>query len=270
MHKISEKIALERIKYIYCDLNSIDFVASDVNWPKVISKRIQARKLDNFIGHLWNNLHRFPSVESAHESQDCKFISPIIFNILTVENRLLTVEIIGNTIEENPLKVVDIYSGIKLVLNDYKNFNPNIGIHYHQIFGEKKQGIIESISAFSFDRDATQYVVQFDDYYFSKTAFTVSIFTLIDVHESSVFLCQCLESKRYFTIETPIFIIYKFENQIYNMHSDFERPLSLNSESLKRLLGMSFNLGSDMIYVDCHENIGKSILVLKYILRTKG
>jgi hypothetical protein len=60
--KTIEAIDKHRIKYLFCDLNYIEYIGSDVEWPQIKSKRIQARSLENFEKHFWGAIPHFRTV----------------------------------------------------------------------------------------------------------------------------------------------------------------------------------------------------------------
>lgn len=272
--KILQTISEHRIKYMFCDLNYLEFIAKDVDWPEVKSRRIQARKLDNFEKHFWNSLNYFLEPEQCELHGRCDFLSSVTVNVLTMDNQLLAVDLIGDNDLDVRSKAQ--HTEVVKVLDHFEQFLDNgntdiyVGLHLHRSSGGGMElGNVEDLSPMAFGNLVSSHMNLFSDIFSTTSSEIITEFKVISIFEGQL-LCESLNRNRiYFIIQYPEFIIYTFENHIYAKNPDFEDDITaISPEIVLPLLNkMTFYLDMDFIYVEKIENIGKSITLIQDVIR---
>jgi len=261
--KILRTVSEHRIKYIFSDLNYLEFVGKDLDWPEVKSRRIQSRKLENFEKHFWNSLNCFLDADQCQLHGRCDYLSSITVNVLTTENRLLSIDLISDN--DLDVRAKAQHKELVKVFDHFEKFLGNangdiyVGLHLHKSSaGGMDLGNVDALSPMAFENLASRHMDLFSDIFSTTSSEIVTEFKVIAIFEGEL-LCQCLKKGIYFVIQYPEFIIYSFENHIYAENPQFEDDLTKISPefALALLNNLTFNLDMDFIYVDKIENIGK-------------
>ena len=268
------EIDKNRIKYVYCDLNYIEYIGADVEWPKVNSVRIQSRRLENFEKHFWNIVTYYLDKETCDNEGQCHNLSQITINVLTIDNRIISFDLLEGLYENSKnnqfnynLRTIELITHFQnnSQANRQKS-NVSVGLHIHQTSGHMEIGTIDALSPLAFDELAEKFMNLFSDIFCFTTSHCVSNFTVIDCYKDNL-LCKCNDSAKLFSLEFPDFIFYRYEDYINENRPEYEGEIDGTNIDYKILIGMSFSLDSDFIYTEEIENIGKSISVLKDIIR---
>lgn len=268
--KTIKVIDKHRIKYVFCDLNYIEYIGSDIEWPQIKSKRIQARSLENFEKHFWGAIPHFSDSLENEEHKECQYLSTIMVNVLTTENRILTFNLfdgLNNTEIDNSLKSLDLISHYQsYAIENFDTDKINFALHLHRNSGPGETGTIDALSRLAFNELGERYMTLFSDIFSSNTARFVSNFKVLKSYEETL-LCMCVDSNSLFVIEYCDFIFYQFEDNINNIQSDLHGSLNGANFDYSLIVNEEFFLGSDFIYIDDISNIGRSISLLQDIIR---
>jgi hypothetical protein len=271
--KVLQTIPEHRIKYIFSDLNYLEFVGKDVDWPEVKSRRIQSRNLGNFEKHFWNSLNCFLDADQCELHGSCDYLSSVKVSVLTIENRLVGIDLIDDT--DLDIRAKAIHNELVEILDYFEGFLGDegheiyIGLHLHKSSaGGMETGDIEALSPMAFEKLASRYMDLFSDIFSTNSAETITEFKVISVFKGKL-LCQCISKGIYFVIQYPDFIIYTFEDYIYAENPFFEDDITEVSPEigLALLNNLTFSLDMDFIYVDKIEVIGKSITLIQDVIR---